>query len=219
MKRKTLLAISLSLSLALTLMVNTAFAAGGISTGGTIHFAAYDGGGLEVIDPGEKGELPDKIPDVITPLTPDEEDKLKYLDSIGLNFGHDLKILDTNNVYRSKNQTGMLVNANSNWAVSVRISGFHHDDGGEVLKAFTLTLTPAPNEDYGYAVIRGAEIKPNAVTIYAANDGQYGDARRIATGSAGFMGCNFDGDLFVPANSARAGNATATIEWNISVTA
>jgi len=224
MKKK---ALALILSLALALPAAAHASEEKVTSTGTVSFRGFTIGGgdkIEIFDPKGKGELPDipglTVPDPAnpdapyTPLTPEQEQKLRELDSMDLVFGNSLVISNADASYESANQTGFIVRSSVDWIVTVAIDGFMHESGTETLKGVKLTLVP----EKGIPISDGAEIKPKTVTIFAMN-GATGDAQEIAAGNAGIMGCNYNGILFVPADSAQAGNATTTIWWTIQAVA
>lgn len=225
--KKKVLAFILSLVLALPAGVH-ASGPTAISTG-TVSFRGYtiEGGDkVEMFDPKGKGELPDipglTVPDPDNPdapytrPTPEQERRLRELDSMNLVFGNNLVISNADASYESANQTGVIVRSSVNWVVTVAIDGFMHESGTETLRGFTLILDPEEKE--GVPISSGAVIRPQKVKISAAN-GAIGDAQEIAAGNAGIMGCNYNGILTVPANSAQVGNATATLWWTIQAVA
>jgi len=209
---KTTLAIVLAVLLSLAVMNFDAHTVNGsIRSTGNIEFEGSISSGLlnAIFDPKEIGLHPD-IP-AFTP-EPDEIGRMKNIDSMSLAFGNTLAISDNNRSYPSINKAGFIVSANSDWRVTVKISGFKQGDE-QTLEGFVLTLTP---EGGGVNISQFASIQvPTSVELAAGPGGATGTEAQIASGNPGVMGCQYSGSLLVRGKTAKPGNASATLWWTI----
>jgi len=199
-------------------------------------------GKIEFIDDGDDDGVYDPDDPPIYPDDPDDPDDpvvvfLNSLETMNLYFGEREIDYMTEQSYPavdaafepSGNQdwwdaprqgTGVVVVARAaeTWQVQVAISGFTRTNGsGATLLGFDLDLFEPVADGRGLpstlTLTAGTTVNTYNGSISAGPGGTVGAAAKIADGTRGIAGANFDANLNVLPNTAHPGEAKADLYW------
>jgi len=210
MNRK-LLAIIMALAI-LIAIIPAALAAEPTTSTGEIEFTA-DSSKDGAYDPEEVGEA--DLDDILDPDDEDVKAFLASLSSMDLYFGEQDIDLVNNQSYPSFEPAGVLVLSHADsWELTVAITEFKIGTAATI-KGFDMDL----KADGGSTLGGVSAIDTMSIQGLAAGvDGDFGAAKKIATGSQGVSGANYDAELNVLANTASEGEAKAQLKWTYAVT-